>query len=139
VNPHPDHEEAHVARNRPTTTERQRDQLQQISDNDQSAIADIVSIRVDEAVDMSDLDAKTFALTNLAALIGVGGDESSYVLYVTAALDAGATVDEITGVLAAVGPNVGVFRMVAAADSLATALGINLVAGSEDDEQEQAS
>jgi 4-carboxymuconolactone decarboxylase len=115
-----------MARNRPQTTDRQRDQLQHISDNDDSAIADVVAIRIAEAVDMSDLDAKTFSLVNLAALIGIGGDESSYLLHVTAALDAGASVDEITGVLAAVGPNVGVFKMVAAADPLATALGIHL-------------
>lgn len=127
-----------MARNRSQPTERQRDQLQQISDSDESTIAEIVAIRVTEAVDLSDLDAKTFALVNLAALIGVGGDESSYVLHVTAALDAGAAIDEITGVLAAVGPNVGVFKMVAAADPLATALGINLDGGSEGDDQQQS-
>jgi alkylhydroperoxidase/carboxymuconolactone decarboxylase family protein YurZ len=128
-----------VARNQPQTTDRQRDQLQQISDSDESAIADLVAIRVAEAVDMSDLDAKTFSLVNLAALIGTGGDESSYLLHVTAALDAGATVDEITGVLAAVGPNVGVFKMVTAADPLATALGINLVATDDESDQDQQS
>jgi 4-carboxymuconolactone decarboxylase len=128
-----------MARNRSQPNERQRDQLQQISDNDESAIADLVAIRVTEAVDLSDLDAKTFALVNLAALIGVGGDESSYLLHVTAALDASATIDEITGVLTAVGPNVGVFKMVAAADPIATALGLNLVGGSEDDDQQQES
>jgi 4-carboxymuconolactone decarboxylase len=130
--------EATVARNQPKTTERQRDQLQQIADNDEAAIAELVAIRVEEAVDQSDLDAKTFALVNLAALIGIGGDESSYVLHVASALDAGASVDEITGVLAAVGPNVGVFKMVAAADPLATALGISLV-GSDEGDQEQES
>jgi alkylhydroperoxidase/carboxymuconolactone decarboxylase family protein YurZ len=122
-----------MARNRPQTTDRQRDQLQHISDNDDSAIADVVAIRIAEAVDMSDLDAKTFSLVNLAALIGIGGDESSYLLHVTAALDAGASVDEITGVLAAVGPNVGVFKMVAAADPVATALGINLADADAED------
>jgi 4-carboxymuconolactone decarboxylase len=108
----------------PETTDEQRDQLQHISDNDEAAIASLVAIRVAEAVDASDLDAKTFAMVNLAALIATGGDESSYLLHVTAALDAGASVDEITAVLTAVGANVGVFKMVAAADPLATALGI---------------
>jgi alkylhydroperoxidase/carboxymuconolactone decarboxylase family protein YurZ len=116
-----------MARNQPQTTDEQRDQLQHIADSDESAIADVIAIRVAEAVDASDLDAKTFSLVNLAALIGVGGDEASYILHVTAALDAGASIDEITGVLAAVGPNVGVYKMVSAADPLATALGINLV------------
>jgi alkylhydroperoxidase/carboxymuconolactone decarboxylase family protein YurZ len=110
----------------PQTTDQQRDSLQHISDNDDSAIANLVAIRIQEAVDASDLDAKTFALTNLAALMATGGDDASYLLHVTAAVDAGASVDEITGVLTAIGPNIGVFKMVSAADPLATALGIHL-------------
>jgi 4-carboxymuconolactone decarboxylase len=118
-----------MATNAPQTTDEQRDRLQHISDNDESAIAELVSIRVEEAIDASDLDPKTFAIANLAALIGMGGgDEASYVLHVSAALDAGASVDEITGVLTAVGPNVGLFKMVAAADPVATALGVHLAA-----------
>ncbi|MCW3049597.1 MAG: hypothetical protein JWO74_3881 [Solirubrobacterales bacterium] len=117
-----------MASHAPQTTDEQRDTLQHISDNDEGAIAQLVAIRVEEAMDASDLDAKTFALVNLAALIATGGDDSSYLLHVTAALDGGASVDEITDVLTAVGPNVGVFRMVAAADPLATALGISLAA-----------
>lgn len=114
-------------------SDEQRDRLQDISDSDDGAIADLVAIRVAEAVNDSDLDPKTFALVNIAALIGNGGDDASYVLHVTAALDAGASVDEITSVLTAVGPNVGVFKMVAAADPLATALGIHLAAATDDD------
>jgi alkylhydroperoxidase/carboxymuconolactone decarboxylase family protein YurZ len=116
-----------MATNPPQTTDDQRDRLQQISDNDESTIADLFTIRVEEAIATSDLDPKTFALANLGALIGNGGDDASYLLYVGAAIDAGASVDEITGVLTAVGPNVGVFKTVAAADPLATALGIHLV------------
>jgi 4-carboxymuconolactone decarboxylase len=110
----------------PQTTDQQRSQLRDISHNDDSSIANLIAIRVAEAVDASDLDAKTFSLVNLAALIGTGGDEASYLLHVTAALDNGASVDEVTGVLTAVGPNVGIFKMVAAADPLAIALGVNL-------------
>jgi alkylhydroperoxidase/carboxymuconolactone decarboxylase family protein YurZ len=121
--------------NRPETTEQQRDQLRHISDADDSTIADVIEIRVAEAIDGSDLDNKTFALVNLSALIAGGGDESSYIMYVTAALDAGASVDEITSVLTAVGPNVGIFKMVAAADPLALALGINLADADTDDKE----
>src|SRR3954447_8622413 len=112
----------------PNTTDEQRDRLQHIHDNDEQALDDLIAIRVQEAVDVSDLDATMFAMVNIAALIATGGDEASYLLHVTAALDAGASVDEIPGVLTAIGPNVGVFKMVAAADPLATALGINLAA-----------
>jgi alkylhydroperoxidase/carboxymuconolactone decarboxylase family protein YurZ len=111
-------------------TEEQRDRLRDISNNDENAIAELVSIRLTEAVDTSDLDAKTLALVNIAAVIATCGDDSSYLLHVTAALDAGASVDEITGVLTGIGPNVGVFKMVSAADPLATALGVNLAAKS---------
>jgi alkylhydroperoxidase/carboxymuconolactone decarboxylase family protein YurZ len=110
----------------PQTTDEQRNQLRDISHNDDATIDELITIRVAEAIDASDLDAKTFALVNLGALIGTGGDDASYLLHVTAALDAGASVDEITGVLTAVGPNVGIFKMVAAADPLATALGVNI-------------
>jgi alkylhydroperoxidase/carboxymuconolactone decarboxylase family protein YurZ len=120
-----------MARQAPQTTDQQRDRLQHIADNDDNSIADLLTIRITEAVDASELDAKTFAMCNLAALIAGGGDDSSYLLHVGAALDAGASVDEITGVLTAVGPNVGVFKMVAAADPLATALGISLTAATD--------
>jgi alkylhydroperoxidase/carboxymuconolactone decarboxylase family protein YurZ len=112
----------------PQTTDQQRQRLHDIAENDESAINELVAIRVAEAVDASDLDSKTFALANLGALIATGGDDASYLLWVTAAVDAGASVDEVTSVLTAVGPNVGVFKMVSAADPLATALGINLAA-----------
>jgi 4-carboxymuconolactone decarboxylase len=122
-----------MATNPPQTTDEQRDRLRDISENDDTAIGDLVSIRIAEAVDSSDLDSKTFALVNLAALMANGGDDASYVLWVTTATDAGASVDEITDVLTAVGPNIGVFKMVAAADPLATALGITLAAAAADD------
>jgi alkylhydroperoxidase/carboxymuconolactone decarboxylase family protein YurZ len=121
-----------MATNPPQTTDQQRDTLQHIADNDDGSIADLIEIRVAEAVNASDLDARTFALVNLGALVACGGDDSSYLLHVSAALDAGASVDEVTGVLTAVGPNVGVFKMVAAADPLATALGITLAARQAD-------
>jgi 4-carboxymuconolactone decarboxylase len=117
-----------MATNPPQTTPEQRDTLQDIHDNDDGAIAELVAIRVQEAIDASDLDPKTFALANLAALIATGGDDASYLLHVGAATDAGASVDEITGVLTAIAPNIGVFKMVAAADPLATALGVSLAA-----------
>jgi alkylhydroperoxidase/carboxymuconolactone decarboxylase family protein YurZ len=121
-----------MATKSPNTTDEQRDRLQHIHDNDEQALDDLITIRVEEAVDASDLDAKMFAMVNIAALIATGGDDASYLLHVTAALDAGASVDEITGVLTAVGPNVGVFKMVAGADPLAMALGVDLVAAGAD-------
>lgn len=120
-----------MASNPPQTTDEQRDTLRNISENDETTIAELVAIRVEEAVEASNLDAKSFALVNLAALIATGGDDASYLLHVSAALDAGASVDEITAVLTAIAPNIGVFKMVTAADPLATALGVTLAGGGE--------
>ncbi|MCW3019528.1 MAG: hypothetical protein JWN10_1836 [Solirubrobacterales bacterium] len=125
-----------MATKTPQTNDQQRDTLREISESDDTAIANLIAIRVAEAADDSDLDAKTFSLVNIAALVATGGDDASYLLHVTAALDAGASVDEITATLTAVAPNVGVFKMVAAADPLATALGINLAA--EESERAEA-
>jgi hypothetical protein len=78
-------------------------------------------------------------MVNLAALIATGGDDASYLLHVGAALDAGVSVDDTASVLTAVGLNVGVFKMVTAADPLATALGISLAAATGDAGDESGS
>ena len=69
------------------------------------------------------LDPRTLALVRLAALVAVGGAVPSYSAHADAAVDAGATVDEIVDVLVSVTPVVGLPRVVAAAPKLALALG----------------
>jgi alkylhydroperoxidase/carboxymuconolactone decarboxylase family protein YurZ len=69
------------------------------------------------------LDPRTLALVRLAALVAVGGAVPSYSAQADAAVDAGATVDEIVDVLVSVTPVVGLPRVVAAAPKLALALG----------------
>jgi 4-carboxymuconolactone decarboxylase len=68
-------------------------------------------------------DAKTLALTRLAALIATGGAVPSYCAETDAALDAGATPTEVVAVLVGVAPVVGMPCIVAAAPNLALALG----------------
>jgi alkylhydroperoxidase/carboxymuconolactone decarboxylase family protein YurZ len=69
------------------------------------------------------LDPRTLALVRLAALVAVGGAVPSYGAQADAAVDAGATVDEIVDVLVGVIPVVGLPCVVAAAPKLALALG----------------
>ncbi|WP_426244526.1 carboxymuconolactone decarboxylase family protein [Nocardioides sp. LHG3406-4] len=69
------------------------------------------------------LDPRTLALVRLAALVAVGGAVPSYGAQTDAAVDAGATVDEIVDVLVGVVAVVGLPRVVAAAPKLALALG----------------
>lgn len=69
------------------------------------------------------LDPRTLALVRLAALVVVDGAVASYGAQVDAAVDAGATADEIVDVLVGVIPVVGLPCVVAAAPKLALALG----------------
>jgi 4-carboxymuconolactone decarboxylase len=76
-----------------------------------------------EDVKLAKLDPKTLALVRLGALIAVGGAVASYGAHADAAVDAGATAEEIVDVLVGLVPVVGVPRVVAAAPRLAMALG----------------
>jgi 4-carboxymuconolactone decarboxylase len=74
-------------------------------------------------LDTQVLDAKTLALTRLAALVAVGGAVPSYGAHTDAAIDAGASTAEIVDVLVGVISIVGFPCVVAEAPKLALALG----------------
>jgi alkylhydroperoxidase/carboxymuconolactone decarboxylase family protein YurZ len=79
----------------------------------------------------SGLDARSFALVKIAALIALDAPPASYLWQVANALDAGATAEDIFGVLIAIAPQVGGPRLVAAAPELMVALGLSLPQGFE--------
>src|SRR5882757_4489585 len=101
------------------------DALKGVSAGDLGIIEDAVGIR-EAHLESSGLDARTFALTKIAALIALDAPPASYAWQVPNALDAGATPDEILGVLRAVAPQVGGPRVVAAAPEIMLALGLSL-------------
>ena len=74
-------------------------------------------------VEPRDLDPKTLALVQLAALVAVGGAVPSYGAHADAAVNAGATAAEIVDVLVGVIPVLGLPAVVATAPKLALALG----------------
>ena len=69
----------------------------------------------------SALDTKTTALVRLAALLSIGAAAVSCRTTVERARAAGASEEEIVGVLVAIGPAVGAARLVEAAPRLALA------------------
>jgi 4-carboxymuconolactone decarboxylase len=79
----------------------------------------------------SGLDARSFALVKIAALISLDAPPASYLWQVANALDAGATAEDIYGVLIAIAPQVGGPRLVAAAPEIMVALGLSLPDGFE--------
>jgi len=77
-------------------------------------------------LEASGLDAKTYSLANIAALIAMDAPPVSYVWQIGLALESGVTPEEILGLLVAVNPTVGNTRIVAAAPQIAVALGVDL-------------
>ena len=77
-------------------------------------------------VEFAKLDPKTLALVRIGALVAVGGAVPSYGAEADAAVSAGATVAEIVEVLVGVVSVVGLPCVVAAAPSLAMALGYDI-------------
>jgi 4-carboxymuconolactone decarboxylase len=80
----------------------------------------------------SRLDPKTHALTRLAALLSVGAPSTSCRWSVEQAQESGATEEEIVGVLWAIAPAIGLARVVAAAPTLALAIGYDVDAAFEE-------
>ena len=105
-----------------------RDALRLLALNDEH-FAEQCATRV--GIESLRLDPKTLALVRLAALVAVRGAVPSYGAEADAAVSAGATVAEIVGVLVSVVPVVGLPSVVAAAPSLAMALGYDVDAALE--------
>ena len=80
-------------------------------------------------------DPQLRALLRLAALIADEGTAASYQSAVDSALAAGATVEDVIGVLTAVAATVGGTRVVAAAPRLAGAVGFEVDAAFDPDER----
>ena len=78
------------------------------------------------------LDAKTAALIRVGALAAIGSPPVCLQWSTARALAAGATEDEITGVLLAIAPVIGLGRIAGAAPGVADALGYDIEAALEE-------
>ena len=78
------------------------------------------------------LDPRTAALVRVGVLAAIGAPEVCLEWSATRALAAGATEDEITGVLLAIAPVIGLGRMAGAAPGVADAFGYDIEAALED-------
>lgn len=104
--------------------------LRDLAVNDERFVEDVLAMQLAN-IEASDLDPKTHALVRLGALVALDAAPASYQWNVGMALAAGATVDEIVGVLIAVAPTVGLARAVSAASELALAIGYDIDAALE--------
>lgn len=99
--------------------------LARLAAHDEQYIESALGIRLGR-VDAVGVDARTCALVRIGALLAIGASAPAYEWAVGTALSAGATVEEIIGVVGAVTPSIGVARVVSAAPMLALALGYDV-------------
>jgi alkylhydroperoxidase/carboxymuconolactone decarboxylase family protein YurZ len=107
-----------------------QDALNRLAVGEMDLLAEGLELRA-QWQERSGLDARSFALVKLAALIALDAPPASYVWQVANALDAGATPADLVGVLIAIAPQVGGPRIVAAAPELMVALGLSLPEGTD--------
>lgn len=96
--------------------------LRRLALNDEHSVADVLDAGGETHLDTS-LHRKVDLLVQLGALVALGAATTSLRRTVQQARAAGASEDEIVGVLVAVGPAIGLARVVATAPRLARAIG----------------
>ena len=105
--------------------QRHEELLRRLAVHDEVVLEAVLQTQLSAAGDSS-LDNKTCGLVRLAGCIALQASPQSYEWSVTASLDAGATVEEVVGVLMALAPVVGVTRVNRAAADIATAIGLEM-------------
>jgi len=99
--------------------------LRRLALNDEKLVASVLARTAGEGSPPA-LGRKAEALVQIGALLSVGASTTSLRWTVELAQSTGATDEEILGVLVAIGPAIGLARMVAEAPRLALALGYEM-------------
>jgi alkylhydroperoxidase/carboxymuconolactone decarboxylase family protein YurZ len=112
----------------PNVEAQTQEALTGIATGDVSVLETAIGLR-EAHLESTGLDARTFALVKIAALIALEAPPASYEWQIANALEEGATPEDIVGVLRAVALQVGGPRVISAAPIIMVALGLTV--GSE--------
>jgi 4-carboxymuconolactone decarboxylase len=99
--------------------------LSGVATGDVSLLEEALGLR-EAQLEANGLDARTFALVKIAALIALDAPPASYAWQVGNALNEGVSPEDMLAVLRAIAPQVGGPKVVAAAPELMLALGLDL-------------
>jgi len=103
--------------------------LRRLALSDERLIGEILDHATN--AELSGLDAKTHALARVAADVALNASAASYQCSVNAAFAAGATDEEVVGVLVAAAPEIGMANVVSLAPTFAAAIGYDVEAAFE--------
>ena len=95
--------------------------LDRVAEGDTPVLDTVFAMHLD-ALERSGLDERAYVLTRLAALVALDAPPVSYGLTMSAAADAGVTVEDAQSVLIAIAPLVGTARITAAAGNIVRAV-----------------
>jgi alkylhydroperoxidase/carboxymuconolactone decarboxylase family protein YurZ len=112
-------------------TVRFQETLRRLAMIDEAFVEDEAGLGLDPAA-KSALEPKTAALLQVGVSVAIGAPAVCLEWSTGRALAAGASEDEIAGVLLAIAPVAGLGRIVAAAPEVATALGYDIAAALEE-------
>jgi 4-carboxymuconolactone decarboxylase len=101
--------------------------LSRVAQGDAPVLERLVMMNLD-SLEGSGLDASTYFLVRLAALVAIDAPPVSYLINLGLGDDAGVTLEEAQGALIAIAPVVGSARVAAAAGNILRAFGIAAVA-----------
>ena len=104
---------------------RYEERLRRLVLHDERCIQSMLGIHLSDN-DAAGLDPKIQALVRLGGLVAMGTASVSYHWAAEAALDAGATAEEVVGTLIAVAPISGLPRVVSATPEVALAIGYDI-------------
>jgi 4-carboxymuconolactone decarboxylase len=96
-----------------------------VATGDVSLLEEVLGLR-EAQMESNGLDARTFSLVKIAALIALDAPPASYAWQVGNALNDGVSPEDILATLRAVAPQVGGPKVVAAAPEIMLALGLPL-------------
>jgi len=89
-------------------------------------LVDQISAQQEQNIKDSGLSPKVYGLVNIAALVAENASQPSFHWRIANSLKAGATADEIAGILVALTANVGMAKIVSAAPKVGWALGYEI-------------
>lgn len=100
-------------------------------------VLDTIAQMTAASLENSSLPPDDLVLVRLAALAAVDARPASYLAHVGPGAEAGLTLDDVQGVLAAVAPIIGTARTVSAALNIAEALGMAIAVAEAELEAEE--